>query len=55
MSIKIECDSCRTDLDNGAETYCESCYNILEKEIEDLKEELETVRGELKLERTLTK
>lgn len=48
MSVRIDCDNCKTDLDNGAEVYCESCYGVLDKEIADLKEEIVNREAEIK-------
>lgn len=48
MSIRIECDNCNTDLDTGAEVYCESCYGVLDKEIADLKELIADREAEIK-------
>lgn len=47
MSIKIECDECNTNLDNGEEVICRRCYNELVDEKDALEEELQKSIDEL--------
>jgi len=38
--IKVYCDKCMEDVDPGGEYYCQGCIARLEKEVEQLGEEV---------------
>jgi len=48
MSAQIDCDNCHGGLDCGESVYCLQCRDKWLAEIEDLKKELDRVRGYLK-------
>jgi len=47
MGIRIECDNCNMDLDNGADVYCDKCITVLEDEITGLKKEIDDLNAEI--------
>ena len=46
MSIEIRCDECSNFI--SEECYCESCYNLLIKETDDLNGEIYELKHQLK-------
>jgi len=48
MSVKIQCDSCFVDLDNGALVYCVLCKIELSEKIRDLEKQIDNLKSELK-------
>ena len=54
MGIKIECNVCNCDLDNGSDIFCDRCFveledkiSDLEKEVNDLNSDVARLEGEL--------
>lgn len=41
MAVKIECDDCGGDIDQGQKAYCERCYQALADKIEELERQVE--------------
>lgn len=37
VEITCECNNCRSDMDTGDNVYCSSCYEDLQSQIDDLR------------------
>jgi len=43
----VNCDGCRTKIDEGEEAYCANCYGILEKDVSALEEKISQLEDEI--------
>ena len=46
MSVSIQCDDCRQNMDINDETICRPCAEAKDTEISDLQEELKDTKAE---------
>lgn len=48
MAAIIRCDECRKEQDTGDNIYCESCYEELKKEIDELGSVIDGLKDEIR-------
>ena len=54
MGIKIKCNVCNCDLDNGSDIFCDRCFVELEDKVSDLEKEVNDLNSDVaRLEKEL--
>jgi len=47
IELLVNCDECRTRLDENDEVYCIDCYSKLDNEVDDLEEKITQLEEEI--------
>jgi len=48
MPLECKCDECMGTIEEGAETFCQSCHNSLDKQLSDQNDEVEELQNKIK-------